>query len=540
MAYRGVEMNEQPKAAGWLGKIIFSLFGSIFFIVGLLAFLGMLKSDHQLREMQDWTQTPCVIEESQVLQGGDHFYFSVVYRYTVEDHPYRGTRFGGDEGGSEYSLSELDKQQKTYPPKSATTCYFNPENPVESTLLLPSLISVWKWMLPLFLFLGVGLFLAIIPWVAGKRKKERELEKKKSPILRIMGIIFLLTGTVTFFPIFLIPLKQIQAAKDWSSTEATVFFSKLIAHQNDQNTTYQPYIAYRYTIGGTNYLGDRYSFFPASSGEYGTKAQIIQQHPVGGHFLIFVNPKDPFESVIFRDSGLKLLMGLLPLTFIVVGLILILSDLRGKRLSGRQFNRSVVSLKGGSPVLIFLGSVFFSVALGTGFFFLLQAKAPLMIRNICGLFFVIFLFMTGYRFLALFNPYPQVEIAPGSIYPGSSFSVRWKMRGKTERIQQLKISLQCEKMEKERVHTATQNKTTMRKVSLYLETVKQTSDPLEMAQGALSLHIPEELPASKSGFEDGISWKLIFHGDISRWPDLSQSYSFLVYPSNYASDASSG
>ena len=525
-------MSEQSKATGWMGKIIFSLFGAIFFIIGLLVFLGILRDSQRIHDMQGWTPAPCQIEESAVKSRGEGFYLEVAYRYSVEGHSYRGTRFGADENGSEYTLSEWDRQQKNYPPNASATCYYNPENPAESVLLPPG-FNFWIYIIS-SLFPLLGLFFAIIPWLGRTRKTKTETSSKKGHVFQIMGIIFLVTGTVTLFPSFLLPLKQTVAAKNWEKTEATVILSKIISHRSDETTTYRPYIAYRYTLGGTHYLGDRYSFMQASSSEYEKKRSIVQQYPVGRHFFIYVNPEDPFESVILRDSEVSLLVGLLPLVFIVVGLVLIVFDLRSKRLNAKQFSQSVVVLKGGSPLWNFLGTLLLGTLFLGLFFFLFHRDAPSLLKIISGLFSILLLCIAGYRFLALFNPRPAVEIAPGSIYPGSTFSLRWKMKGQADRLQDLKISLQCEKMVKERTHTSSGTKTIIRKVSLYLEPIKEISDPFEMAQGTLSLHIPDELPASKPGFEDGISWKIIFHGTINRWPDLNQTSPFLVYPTDYA------
>ena len=110
------------------------------------------------------------------------------------------------------------------------SCFYNPANPAESVIKRPTrkeaigsiLLSL---LLPLF-----GLFFAVLPWLAGRKKKKEKEEKKEEKeaektekkkrfgskyIFLVLGLIFGCAGLAIFIFTFLLPQQKMEASKSW-------------------------------------------------------------------------------------------------------------------------------------------------------------------------------------------------------------------------------------------------------------------------------------------------------------------------------------
>jgi hypothetical protein len=324
----------------------------------------------------------------------------------------------------------------------------------------------------------------------------------------------------------------VEDAKSWVTVPATVVSSKVKSHTRDDSTTYRPDIPYRYEVGGEEYLGDQYSFMGGSSSGFERKAAIVRQYPKGGSFTLFVNPANPAESVIQRESSPELLVGLVPLLFICVGAGIMIAGFRAKKakLDSAQAQEHVVELKGPSPFRGVLVSLFF-VAVWSGFTFMIfKFEVSVFLRIVFGGVELAILGGVVYSCLALFNPRPKVEITPGNIHPGTSIALRWRLSGRVDRIGKLSISLQCLRITTESSGHGKNRTTRIVKTPIFENELLTTDRQNEIAQGTLQFCIPEEKSSSIPGNNGGIRWQLVFRGDIARWPDLKQELPFIVYP----------
>ena len=94
---------------------------------------------------------------------------------------------------------------------------------------------------------------------------------------------------------------QIQT-NNWIETEATVESTELRDERkcsgtgSDQtcSTIYWTHIQYRYEFNEKNYSNDRYTFVEK------LPAGIVDKYPTGENLMVFVDPQDPFDSVMLQ------------------------------------------------------------------------------------------------------------------------------------------------------------------------------------------------------------------------------------------------
>ena len=528
---------------GIIGKLLFSAFGLFFAFIGTQFVKQEWKTLQETKAMQQWTQAACTIVSSEVKDDGEDFRLAVSYRYQVNGQTYTAERYGKNKHLTKETIVEIDQVHKRFPEGKSTVCHYNSANPAEAVLIRPTVQSARTSVGMTFLFPGFGLLFAMLPWLGGRRNKKtqpgrmsktktRKQPGKLAPVL--FGAIFAAVGLAVLKPLVLTPLQKTKDAQTWHSLPATVVSSKVKSHTSDDSTTYSPYIAYRYEVNGEEYLGDRYSFMGGSSSGYEGKAAIVRQYPKGRTFNVYVNPADPAESVINRDASRSLFVGLIPLLFFAVGVIIIIAGFRARKakLDPAQAREHVVALKGSSPSRKAVGLTLFAAVWNGIVFFIFKSDAPIIFHIIFGGAGIIMIGASIHAILAIFNPRPNVEITPGDIRPGTSVAMRWRTMGRADRIGKLVITLQCLRITTETRRSGGKSQTTTVKTPILTQELLQTGSPNEIAQGTLQFQIPEEQSASRPGNHGGIRWQLIFHGDILRWPDLKQELPFTVYPAD--------
>ena len=526
---------------GIVGKIIFTTFGLFFAFIGTQFVKQEWNALQETKAMKQWVKAPCSIESSEIRDDGEDFRLDIVFSYEINGHIYRATRYGRSEYLTKETIGEIDQAHKTYTTGKTTHCHYNPANPSDAVLTLPTERSARTSLGLTFIFPAFGLLFAALPWLAGRKRKEpvssipsRSVKKARSGkrFLLLFGAIFAVIGLVMLKPLILTPLQKSRAAQSWQMVEAVVISSKVKSHTSDDSTTYSPYIAYRYVMNGEQYLGDQYSFIGGSSSGYESKADIVRQYPAGHTFTVYVNPDNPAESVINRTMSNAKLLVLIPLIFFIVGVVIMVSALRAKKakLDASQAREHIVILKGTSRAGKAVGITLFTAIWNSVVFVLFTSDAPLFMAVIFGLFGAGMLLASIHAILGIFNPRPEVEITPGDIHPGTSVAMRWRTTGRADRIGQLSVALQCLRITTETSGQGKNRSTRTVKTPLFTKELLQTESQHEITQGTRQFEIPEEQPASEPGKESGIQWQLVFHGNIDRWPDLKQELPFTVYP----------
>ena len=536
----GFTISTRSGSGGIVGKLIFSAFGLFFAFIGSQFVKQEWKNLQETTAMQQWAQTSCTIVSSETKDDGEDFRLEVSYRYEVDGKIFTSTRYGKRPHYMAETVGEIDQARKKLPPGKTFDCHYNPANPAEAVLDLPTVKDARRSVGFTLFFPGFGLLFATLPWLLRRKKKKGEsgeTQTKKTVrsgkrFLILFGAVFALFGLIALAPILIIPLQKTAAAKSWNTVQASVVSSKVKSHHGDDSTTYSPYIAYRYEVGGEEFLGDQYTFMGGSGSGRESKAEIVHQYPKGHTINVYVNPADPTESVIKRDASKSLLIGLIPLIFVFVGIAIIIAGFRAKKaeLDAAQSRERVVMLKGPTPLGKAIGITIFALIWNGIVFFLFRSEAPLLFRIIFGGVGILVIFASIHAILALFNPRPTVEITPGDIRPGTSVALRWRLGGRTDRIGKLTLSLQCLRVTTETSGSGKNRSTRTIKTPIFEDELLSTDHQNEIAQGTLQFRIPEEKSCSIPGNDGGIQWQLVFHGDIPRWPDLKQELPFIVYP----------
>jgi hypothetical protein len=526
-------------ASGIIGKLVFSGFGLFFAFMGSMFVKQEWKSLQETKAMQAWVQTDCTIETSKTEDAGEDFRLALTYRYEVDGKTFTNDQYGKRRYLKAETIVDIKRAEKKFPTGKTVDGYYNPANPAEAVLDLPTVEGAKKGLGFTLIFPAVGLLFATIPWLRGRKKRHGEPGNKKkelSPKLFLVpfGSIFLLIGLLMIKPLLVEPVQKTRDAKTWDEVPAVVVSSKVKSHSSDDGTTYSPYIAYRYTVEGQEYFGDQYTFMGGSSSGRAAKAEIVRRYPKRKNFTIYVNPVNPAESVITRNASPSLLLGLIPLVFAIVGAVIIVAGFRAKggnaKLDERQANESVVALKGKSPAAKAIFLTLFACVWGGIVYLISKSDAPMMFFIIFGLFGVGIAAGAVYSILATFNPRPTVEISPGNIRPGTKIAMRWRTNGRTDRISELKITLKCLTVNTETRHSGGKTQTTVVRTPIHEQELLITQKQHEIAHGTLEFQLPEDQPASRPGNHSGIEWQIVFHGDIVRWPDMKAEFPFIVYP----------
>lgn len=160
-------LSERRRAGQSTGCLV--LFGAVFVIAGLVALhFAFVRPVSRIAAARSWQETPCVIEESRVLENSDSdgttYKPEIRYSYTFEGREYRSDRYRFFDAWSS-GRSGKEEVVAHYSPGLRTVCWVDPENPSEAVLVRDFSPVYLLGLIPLvFVVVGVG-----VAW-AGIRK----------------------------------------------------------------------------------------------------------------------------------------------------------------------------------------------------------------------------------------------------------------------------------------------------------------------------------------------------------------------------------
>jgi hypothetical protein len=390
-------------------------------------------------------------------------------------------------------------------------------------------------------------------------------------LILFFGLFFVIGFVASYFLLF-VPLWKVYQADRWVKTPCVITSSRVESHAGDEGgTTYSIAMEYDYSYEGRPHHGNRYNFGLGSSSGRKGKQDVVDQYPAGSKRECFVNPLNPSESVINRNFTGGMWFGLIPLIFVLVGLIGIGFGVRSwimpkatkleipntlgpasswspeslpqrdlfassdlSRLSPDGFVTLSTSQSGlaGCLVLLVIAGIWNTVV---GFFLShiitsFQRGRPEWFMTFFSIPFVIvgalLLYGIVYTFLKLFNPRPVVAVRPGKICLGQSMTLRWRFTGQTNSIRQLKVELIGKERATYRRGTSTY---TDEEVFATLP-VMDTSNPMEISSGEQEVSIPADSMHSFKSSNNEISWGLRIDGDIAWWPNVNETYPIAIEP----------
>ncbi len=384
--------------------------------------------------------------------------------------------------------------------------------------------------------------------------------------------VFALIGSIVFVFLAVIPVWQIIRAQSWEAVDCTILTSEVESHSGSDSDTYSIAITYAFELGGQEFTGDRYNFSNGSSSGYNGKAAVVDRYPPGSQTLCFVDPNTPSSSVINRSPGWFLLWGLFPIPFMLIGfggfyaLIRWGGELgKPKRRAKKSFSRrqdpvtqdldpqqaALLAKLDGRPeipeirpgplvlesessrvinfVVIGIFSVFWNGFVG--FFavdtlrgdgtswFMLLFLSPFVLAGIA------MIGATIHQGLAIFNPKIHLTLSDGDLRLGETYSVSWKLDGRSNRLQQLTLSLEGREQATYRRGTDTRTEH-----SVFHRHILVDEQRLHFTEGSFSLPIPRDSVPSFKAQRNEIQWRILVAGDIPFWPDVSESFQLWVSP----------
>ncbi len=502
------------------------------------------------------------------------YWFAVQYTYSFNGESHSsGKHFRSDQGFADYG--EAQRLVQRYPPGSKSYCYVNPSNPAEAILQRPSFWLALAIPFPL-IFVAIGAGGIFLTW---RTRADASVPEEKKPISSLAAAakgakflvpvysIFLLIGLGTFYAIVVRPVGQILAARGWLETPCVVVSSQVRSHSSDDGPTYSVDILYTYAVNGKEYKSNRYQFMGGASSGYGSKAEIVNRHPPGAHTVCYVNPRDPTQAVLERRFTSGLFFGLIPLAFILAGGSGIFFALRAARrdklmspaqrwlpkaarasikpkqaasripdplsLTGPVILRPTASPSGkliativaaafwNGIISVFVYQVFRGWQSGRFEWFLTIFLIPFVLVGL------VLIGAVGYFFLASFNPRPVLTVSSSAVPLGDTLSLQWRLNGRVEAVERLRIYLEGREEATYRRGTAT---STDKEVFTTLELANVTAHH-EKRAGECRAAIPVNSMHSFESANNKIVWALKVEGQIRRWPDVKEEFPLVILPS---------
>jgi hypothetical protein len=535
-------------------------------VVLILGFVGTFRT-------YLWDETPCTIIESRRVEpgiekdpkDGKGGPFVIAYRYLANGQEQVSRQFsnGITESREESAIERLLLE---YPVNSTASCYVNPSKPQEAVLRRGPLWVFAFIFIPL-IFVAVGVGGIIRLWTADKQRANTIARKAARMGTNaggyIFGSIFALVGAGLLYGLTIHPALRVIEARSWEEVPCKILGSKVGAHSGKHGSTYSVDVTYSYRVNGREYRSDRYQFLGGSSSGYNGKAAIVNRYPVGSTSICYVNPSDPTDAVINRSFHAAMLFGLVGLIFLLVGLGVLFGTLRSK--GPRSLKASTIPslpTPGGAPSLAttsaliagapigpvelesastpigrFLGGTFLALFWNgiTGVFVGMAVnswgkKKPEIFLSIFMIPFVLvgigLIAFVFHSLLNLLNPRIRLTVGSQSIPLGGKLDVRWGFRGRSSRIRHLRIYL--EGSEKARYTRGTDTRVDTRVFARL--PVKDTMDSRQIAEGQAQLLIPKDSMHTFTAAHNEIIWSLKVHGDVPRFPDVSDEFPIAILP----------
>ncbi len=166
------------------------------------------------------------------------------------------------------------------------------------------------------------IFLARSPDMVGMDSREHNGSGRCVPLLRRRGasLFFLFFfGMGSFIGWFAIQeFGRVLNQRSWAKAPCRIVSSE-IREQSNNEVPFVFTVDYCYEHAGHSYSGSKYRRDYSGSHEYSQAQALVREYSAGADLFCYVNPDNPSEAVLRRDSLLSGLVTLLPLLFVLIG-----------------------------------------------------------------------------------------------------------------------------------------------------------------------------------------------------------------------------
>lgn len=328
---------------------IFALFRSFFILAGGLFFVFALFMVANMEDTKDWIAVPATIESLEIdypreapNQSKGAFELQAKFIYEYEGKRQQGATLTRQPSRSDDYESLADHRAKLIRDE-IQHAFVNPEDPTEAILERNRFGAVAFLGLGVFLLVPLafmvfgGVFAASGLGYLDPTKFNAQYSGRGLGWLffTLFGSIFTMAGIGSCYFLVLKPYQRATAARTWEETPATVIWSRVLEHEDDDphepgEDTYSVDIFFEYEFDDEVYRSNRYSFMNTSTNDYRSYSKIANRYPSGKTFKCFVDPATPRHAVIKRDASQIGFWVLFPLPFLLIGLTCLIGGLRSK------------------------------------------------------------------------------------------------------------------------------------------------------------------------------------------------------------------
>ena len=561
---------EEETGAG--GKLAGIFFFGLFFGLGMLFLVLIVREMWKGAETYAWDERRCEILASEVVRaGGEEPYRPAVQFQTIDGGPdARGDAIHRSGNPGYGSYGDALSRVAPYAAGATVPCYASAGG--ELVLERGPLAMGFFILLPLvFVGIGgVGLFVILVPTRrdahgAPAMKSLAAVTKKPGEgfWLARFGLLFVGIGFVASYFFAVVPFANVVAATSWDAETCGVENSSVLRHQSDEGATYSIDILYHWDRGRGLERSSRYDFFHGSTSGYDGKREIVDRYPRGAQVACWVHPQRANEAVLERGLTLEAWFTPLPLLFVLAGLYMFR---RGRTTSTRRQRMRAQAEQGlgpfpaddpildvlpafewgGAPVTlesessrwgrlagavfgtliwngivsVFAYQVWQSHAKGDPDWLLTLFLMPFLLVGIALPFAIV------HSLMVLRNARPRLVAGKGTPRLGERLELRWSLEGRTRALTRVQIRLVgCEKATYQvgtRSHTQEE--------TFFDQAFVDLPAPSCTLGGQASIEIPSAAMHSLKAPHNEVVWELRFEGEIERWPDVKETYPLVVLP----------
>jgi hypothetical protein len=372
-------------------------------------------------------------------------------------------------------------------------------------------------------------------------------------------LAFALVGFGVLYLVTIRPALQARASQAWTATPCEVVTSEVAVTTDSHGDAVEKlHLVYRYAVNERPYESEHYAFRPINAADAHT---VVSRLPSGARTICYVDPGDAGQSVIDRELGSQLWIGLFPGAFVAVGLLGAVGlttalpvMVRRTRAQGEpglavplaQTRPSPLRLPssgmqplpmrqpgGAAAIGLWAVAIFWNGitgVVGGGGLWGMFTNADHTTRFV-GVPFLL-LFLTPFVLIGAALAYAAVRqtllyvgprfhlTAPAHVTLGQGFDLQWEVSGRVSRLRALRIDLEGRESAEYRLGTDTRTDTRV----FARVPICALDDPHILERGRAMVTVPRDSMHSFTAKHNKIQWLLRVRADVPHWPDVDDDF----------------